>query len=369
MSLRIVERDFKSFFQAGFNAYPKDSLYVSPMRSDLQRFLDPKNPLFKHFGRGTYFTALRDGVPVGRISAHIHDASNVKYTLKRASFGYFDCADDAEAAGALLKAAESCPWVADCDEIAGPFNLTAMQQMGVVTAGFDQEPYTDMAFNGPQIPRLLEANGYTPFFPMQTFEIDVAKVDTATLMGEREQALLLDPAVKLGSIRRRDFKAHMHAACDILNDAFATNPMFVPLTQEEFYFQAQEMLMVIDESITCLAWHHDKPVGVMVVIPDLNPLIKRMGSRLGPSLLWNYPLFRRRRHRALLLFGALNKAEQKLGFSSAMMHRVFEALHAGGYDKLGVTWVWDGNAASLRQMEKMGAKPLHRLSLYQKALR
>jgi hypothetical protein len=40
----------------------------------------------------------------------------------------------------------------------------------------------------------------------------------------------------------------------------------------------------------------------------------------------------------------------------------------GGYTHLGISWVSDSNIASLRQMEKIGARPLHRLHLFRKSL-
>ena len=39
-----------------------------------------------------------------------------------------------------------------------------------------------------------------------------------------------------------------------------------------------------------------------------------------------------------------------------------------GYRTLGGTWIADINAPSLRQVEKAGARPLHRLHLFTKRL-
>jgi hypothetical protein len=52
-----------------------------------------------------------------------------------------------------------------------------------------------------------------------------------------------------------------------------------------------------------------------------------------------------------------------------MLHRVTRALRESGYERLGTTWIADENPASLRQMEKLGARPLHRLHLFRKDLR
>jgi hypothetical protein len=51
-----------------------------------------------------------------------------------------------------------------------------------------------------------------------------------------------------------------------------------------------------------------------------------------------------------------------------MLMRLIAAATAAGYRKLGTTWIADSNVASLRQMQRIGAKPLHRLSLFRKVV-
>jgi hypothetical protein len=51
-----------------------------------------------------------------------------------------------------------------------------------------------------------------------------------------------------------------------------------------------------------------------------------------------------------------------------MLKRVVTAAKAAGYRRLGTTWIADINGASLKQMQLIGAKPLHRLTLFSKSL-
>ncbi|MFD2845120.1 hypothetical protein [Paracoccus cavernae] len=160
------------------------------MRADLARFLSPvENPLFQSPDDIAFFTAHRNGFPVGRITAHIHRASNARHNETRAHFGFFDCGDDPDAARALLTYAETWAKARGMTEIAGNFNLTAMQQAGVVTDGFDAAPYTDQIYNPPHIVRLLEANGYARDFPMTTSEIDLQSLDPARLLGPKQRRI------------------------------------------------------------------------------------------------------------------------------------------------------------------------------------
>src|SRR5262249_32962299 len=80
--------------------------WVPPLRIAVRDALDRKaNPFYKSAER-ELFLALRDGKPVGRIAAIENRAHNDFHKDRVGFFGFFECADDQEAAGALLKAAE-----------------------------------------------------------------------------------------------------------------------------------------------------------------------------------------------------------------------------------------------------------------------
>ena len=367
--LQLVEGDFDAFFSVPFRCYGPASPFVSLMRSDLERSLNPtRNPLFARFGTVTYFTAHRNGLPVGRIVAHIHHESNRRHDLRRGYFGFFDCADDREAAELLLHGAES--WVGErgCDEIAGNFNLTAMQQIGVVTEGFEHPPYTDMHYNPPHIPRLLEACGYLRSFPMRTWETIVPPTDPEPLLGPAQRAALQDQDIRWARVRRRGFRDTLEHIRLLLNESFAKNPMFVPLTPEEFSFHTQEMMWIVDPRITQLAYRGEELVGVVVCIPDLNPFLRSTRSRLGLATPWHYCRFRLRRRRAVILFLGVKPALANAGLGGAMLYRLTGDLRRAGYTHVGGTWIADANAASLKQVERFGLRPLHGLHLFGKRL-
>src|SRR5437773_1401757 len=192
--LELRERDFRAFFDTPEQVYGRESPFVSVFDQDLKRFLDcRKNPLLREFGALTFFTAHRDGRPVGRLTAHVHDLSNRRHGWNRSCFGYFDCAEDPEAARLLLDAAERWGRERGHDEIWGNFNLTAMAPAGVMTEGFEHPPYSDQLWNPPHIPALLERAGYAREFPMSQLEIVLSSVDLDALVRPEDRALRADP--------------------------------------------------------------------------------------------------------------------------------------------------------------------------------
>jgi RimJ/RimL family protein N-acetyltransferase len=367
--LELRESDLDAFFKAPFNAYGSSSPYVSPMRSDIARYFDAaKNPLFTAGNPFKTFTAHRDGRAIGRISAHVHRAANARFGLNRFYFGFFDVADDKDAASLLLGAAERFAREHGAQQIAGNFNLTAMQQIGVMTEGFDATPYTDMVYSPPHLARLLAENGYASSFPVSTWEIDLRAAHPETLLSEKSRAALADPAYEWMPIGRGNFAARLEDSRNALNDGFDQNPMFVPLTREEYEFHAKEMMWILDPRISCCVRAEGKVAGVVICIPDLNPFMKATGGVYGLNAPIEFLRHRLNRKRAVIIFYSTVKAHQGRGLNTAMLYRVVSNLKAAGYETLGVTWIADVNGASLRQVEKLGARRLHRLHLFQKAL-
>jgi RimJ/RimL family protein N-acetyltransferase len=237
-----------------------------------------------------------------------------------------------------------------------------------MTEGFENEPCTDMVWGPPHLPRLLEACGYERFFPVSTFEIDLGRLDPDTLLGDAQKAILSSDRWTWRPIDRAKFADRMEEARICLNDGFYDNPMFVPLTPEEFLFQAGEMMWVVDPRIAAVAARDQEPAGTVICIPDLNPFIRAVGGRYGLTAPFVFLRERMRRTRAVIIFYSVKRELHGQGLAGAMLHRVTKALKAGGYKTCGVTWIADSNAASLRQVEKLGARRLHRLHLFRKRL-
>ena len=367
--MELREGDFEAFFNTPFEVYGEDTPYVSPMKSDLRRFYTPgDNPLFPNADNFALFTAHRDGKILGRIGAHVHPTSNQTHGTNTAYFAYFDCADDAEAASALLNAAENWASKRGFDTLAGNFNLTAMQQIGIMTGGFDGVPYVDQVYGPPHIARLLTDNGYDAYFPMHTFETDLEAFDPAPMLGPAQREILASPDWTLAPVTPKDIPARLDDARELLNSGFANNPMFVPLTKEEFDFQAKELKWIIDPRITAVLHYQGKPAGIVLVIPDLNPFIRATRSRISWTTPWHFLVNRLKRDRALVVYLSVRSDLQGKGIMGAMLATLLPKMREAGYRKLGITWIWDENHGSLRQMERIGAKPLHRANLFRKSL-
>ncbi len=366
--IELRKNHISSFFQVPYEIYPKDFGFVSQLKSDLARFLSAKNPLFEKPDDFAYYTAYRDGKMVGRICAHIHRASNRKYNLRQAYFGYFDCIDDLEVAKALLQKVEEHAKAWDCNEVVGNFNLTAMQMAGVVTKINYPFHYSDQVYSPVYISSLLEKCGYGADFPMQTFEIIVADTDPADFLGEKQKQLLEDSTFTYKKLEKDNFLHLIEDTRICLNDGFSENPMFVPLTKEEILFQAKDLMLVVDRDLSLVGYHNGRPVGSLICIPNLNPFLADIKSNFGLTTPYYYWKFNREKDSCVIIFYSVCKDMHDKGLMGAMLYQFLISLKQSRYKKIGGTWIAESNKPSLRLAHKLKGKVMHELHLYRKKL-
>lgn len=144
--------------------------------------------------------------------------------------------------------------------------------------------------------------------------------------------------------------------------------MFAPVSQAEYHFQAKDLKWIMDRRLSVVLHAGGSPVGVLIGIPDLNPLLRRMGSVLGIGTPWHYLRHRMTNRRAVVVYYGVVPEWQGKGLAPYMVDCVNRAALGAGYRQMGATWIADENPASLRQMEKTGARCLQKLHLFGKAL-
>jgi hypothetical protein len=349
--------------------YDAGSPWVSPLDSDMRRFLNPrKNPFFQHGEAQALLARDTSGRVVGRVLAHIYRRHTVRYDERAVFFGYFECLDNAEAAQALIAAVAVWGTERGCTVLRGPFNLTAMQEMGILLDGFDAAPAVDETYTAEYYPRLLEGAGLRPVFPVTTFRLDVAATDPEMLLTERHRALLADGRLRVRPANLRQFKREIETLRDLLNDSFYENPYFVPLTHGELFAQLGPYRRLMDPAISLVAELDGVPCGFVVTVPDFNPLLKRMNGSLGPRELLVFLRERRRVRDAVVIIMGTPRQLQGKGIMRVLHAELLRALRRRGYQRLTITWVADVNARSLAASRAIGGQPLHRLTLYEKAL-
>ena len=347
--------------------HPADSPWVRPLDAIVLDYLDERRNPFYRDGAGRAFLATRGPRDAGRVLAHVWDRHRRLHGEATGYFGFFECEDDPATAAALLDAAAAFARERGCDRLCGPFNMTAAQEMGIVTGGFAAGPAIDMVYTPPWYPALFAAAGFQPCLAMTTWRNPrAAELDPDALLDERHRRLLAQ-GMRVRPIRARHRDADMERVRELVNAAFLGNWSFVPITREEWAFQVGTLLPLLDPALVLLAEVEDVAVGVTFAVPEFNAVIRQLDGRMvHPRAL--RLLAPRPADDAVVILFAVRKPWQGLGVNRLLNAELIRALRRRGYRGLAITWVADGNAASRAQVEALGMSALHRLAMFERTL-
>lgn len=374
MSLRIRPvRSFwdrRQFVGLPYRLYRDEPHWVAPLRRDERARLDPRrNPFFEH-GTAQLFLALRDRQPVGRIAAITNGRHDTHIGDGAGFFGFFDVADDAEAASALLDAAANALRDTGYHRMRGPTNPSLHDTATVLVDGFDQRPTLMMPYHPPHTARLLREAGFREAVSLSAWHAAWRHLDRDRLHRGAEIARRRRPGLAARSASAEHWGRDAAVLRDLYPRVFADTPHFVPLSDAEFDHMAEAMRPILDPRLVTIVEDEGEPVGFALGLPDANEVLQHNRSgRLVPgalSLVLRAHFAPSRLFRTVLL-GVIPEVRRS-GTEAFLIHEVIERGRLAGYDASELGWVMDSNTVLVNQMAKFGAVRVKRYALFERDL-
>jgi hypothetical protein len=142
----------RRFLELAFALHREHPEWAPPVLRFERRRLDRRLNPYLADAEAAFFLARRDGQVVGRIAAHRAPEGGGR-------FGFFDVADDEEAALALVDAARAWLREREANGFTGPLSFTPDQEAGVLIEGFDRPGLTGRPWHPPHTAAFLAAAG------------------------------------------------------------------------------------------------------------------------------------------------------------------------------------------------------------------
>lgn len=374
----LSKADKKAFVDLPFRLYANDPYWVPPLKDEVYGLITPgKNPWFEH-GEAEFFLAERDGVIVGRISAHI-DHLALKQPPEQGmgpgcgNWGMFE-AEDVEVAAALIARAEDALRAKGMARSMGPISLAMWDEPGLLVEGFAQPPVVMMGFNSAAYGSWVEASGYSGIQDLLTYDLPIYDgfpelVSRIVAMGEKSDR------IRIRHVDKSRFDEEAALLLSILNDAWSDNWGFVPFTDAEIAYAGKKLKPIVYEDLIRVAEVDGEPVAFMMTIPDLNEKLKGFGGTLWPfnwaKLLWwlRKPQVKTMR---VPLMGVVKKL-QATRLASQLAFMLIEYIRRDAISKYGAThgdfgWVLASNGPMRSVGEAVGGSVNKVYRIYEKAL-
>ena len=330
--------------------------------------LDPRKHPFWEFSERILFLARRGSETVGRIAGIIDSHYNQFHSEKMGIWGFFECADDPEAAAALLSSVETWVRQKGMNFMRGPLSPSTNYETGLLIEGFDYPPAVMMPYTPPYYPRLVESCGFTKEKDLVAFLIQGA-YRLPEWMDRLAERIARKKGVCIRRFSPKDENAEFALIKEIYNASWSGNWGFVPLSDDEMRDIQKRVMTFADPDLVFFIYYEREPAAVCVIFPDINPLLKRLNGRIGLMGLLKFLMYRREiKGLRCLLFGIKEKYRQ-LGLPMLAFHHIYEVARKKKKSQyLEMGWILEDNEAINSLVEEAGAKPYKKYRIFRKSL-
>jgi GNAT superfamily N-acetyltransferase len=354
------------FIDFPYQKYRHHPFWVPPLRlSEAPRFDPRKSPFLEHADM-QLFLAEEDGQVVGRIAAMDDHAHQAVHRDNLATFGFFE-ANTAEAALALLQAAERWGRARGRANIRGPLNPSLNESAGLLVDGFDDPPMLLMPYNPPEYADYLTQAGYHKAKDLYAWIYDLGTPKDSRIM-ELANRVKERHGVVIREIDTKRMDEEIRSYMNMYAQAWKNNWGFVAPTERESAQFASELKQILDPAFVLSAEIGGKRAACIVAVPDLNQVLKGTDGRLLPKGIFRF-LFRKRLidQGRLLLLGVLPEY-RSLGLLPVLVHELARRAAGRRYRRVEFSWVLEDNVNINQPAEQGGARRYKTYRLYEKAI-
>lgn len=364
------KKELTHFIDFPHTLYQNDKNYVPEIFIGQRDLLTPgKHPFYDH-SKAQLFLAYDDDRITGRIAA-IHNRNHNEFTeANDGFFGFFDCIDDQETADLLFEKATSWLKQQGLTHLLGPTNPTTNDVCGLLVDGFDRPPMAMMAYNAPYYEKLLLNLGLRKKTDLLAYELNVATANDRSLrLLDTLQNRLKRSGITIRKVNLKDFKTEVPKIREVYNKAWDKNLGFVPMTDREFDYLANDLKLVLDPNFCLVAEKDDKVIAFILGIPDINQiLIKMKRGRLLPTGIFKLLTGKKNITRIRVLTLGVLEGYRKMGIEACLYAMIIKNTYGTKITGGECSWMLEDNYMMNHAIEQINGVLYKRYRLFEKEL-
>jgi len=338
--------------------YKNDKVYVRPLDHEIEAVFDPQQNIFHSHGSITRWILLDDAARcIGRIAAFINEKKAYTFDQPTGGVGFFECIESDSAATLLFDTARNWLQAEGMEAMDGPINFGENDNFwGLLVWGFTH-PAVGMNYNPTYYQRFFEQYGFRLYFEQISNHLSLEKelperfFKIADWVSKKEGYRF--EHLKMNELDRfnRDF-------IEVYNDAWQFHENFSPMTPDQVRESLGKIKTFADERFIWFAYVNDEPAAFMVMLPDINQIIKHLHGKLN---IWSKIKFLYHRwngtiNRLRVVIMGVKPKYQKLGLESALIKSAHDiVLPLKHYKEVELSWVGDFNPKMRALHESVGA--------------
>lgn len=366
---------WRAFHRLPHRLYANDPAWVPPLFIERETHFQVDHNAFLKHAKAGFWLALKNGEPVGRITAQIDHLHLEQHKDATGHFGFLEAIDDREVFAALLKTGEDWLKAEGMARVFGPVSFNLWDEPGLLVDGFETSPYVLMGHHLPYYQHRIAERGYTPVQDVLAYERSTREpfsdiLEKMIAKGLKNHTLKLRPM----KMDKANFPKEVELIRDIINDAWADNWGFVPITYDEIEEIGMLFKLFLPTDALVIAEYDGETAGVAMMLPNLNEIIKDLKGKLLPfgifKFLWRLKVKGVTSGR-LALMGVRRKYRTTPAgavIALLMIKACQQSKMCQRAEKAELSWILDSNEPIKRMLEAFGCHVSKRYRIYQKAL-
>ncbi|WP_421870001.1 GNAT family N-acetyltransferase [Marinoscillum sp.] len=358
--IEVTQKEHVSQFLNLPNAiYATDKNWIRPLDKDIEYVFDPTKNSFHTHGIITRWIAMCGLTCVGRVAAFVNFRTSSSFKQPTGGMGFFECINSQEVAFKLFDTCKSWLEQYHIQAMDGPINFGENNAWwGLVVEGYEPPLYRNN-YNPTYYKEFFEAYGFKTYFEQYYYTFDFKKglapryYEFGKRLAQREEFHCEN--VDLSNIRRyaEDFRT-------VYNRGWQTHDNFKEMSSKRAISLFKTMKPVIDKDLIWFLYHHNQPVGFIIMIPELNRLLRNFRNGkfgLKEKLQLKVGLTMKMCKVAYgSVIGFVPEFQNK-GLEALLFYHIHEKLvPEGKYETLKIGWAGDFNPRVVNLYRKLGFK-------------
>jgi hypothetical protein len=337
----------KKFVDAARAIYKNDPNWVCPLDNEIEVIFTPeKNTYFKHGEAERWILEDDNNIVTGRIAAFIDKNLAWSYDQPTGGIGFFECINDKQSAFLLFDTAREWLKKRGMEAMDGPINFGETDRYwGLLVGGFTQ-PSFEVAYNHPYYQEFFESYGFRTYYKMEGFHLDITK-PLPDRFQKIAEWITKKPGYEFHHFTWKNQEKFTRDFALVFNEAWASFKInFEPLEAEYINGVLKKAKAIIDEEFIWLAYFEGKPIGIYLMFPDLNQILRHLNGKLNLFSMIKFLYLKKQntmtRARGMLM-GVIPKY-QGHGIESGFILKLSEAFsRKPHYHEIEFSWVGDFN--------------------------
>lgn len=368
-SLSIVQvigkSETRKFLRFPFELYKGNPHYISEPLISLEKMFSKKNPFITK-NQVILFIAMQGNKTVGRIALIENKLHNQLYNDNTCFFGFYDAVSDKNVTHALLDAVKEKALNLGYSKIIGPTNFTTNDTCGILISGFSKDPVMLMPYNAPYYQKHLEAYGFEKVMDLFSFSMR-SKLLYAFL--ERPLVQRVKQRLRQSNITFRTIKYKgtddLRVLQKLYNEANKGNWGFIPLSDEEFDFMANDLKLMIPEDYIVFALRDNVPIGFAVALPNYNEVFKHLrDGKMFPFGIIKYLWYKQKIKGVRVLILGVAPAFKKTGIDLLLYEQISKQINKRNIVQGEACYVMEGNTPMFSILSRSGGKIVNTYRIY-----